>query len=66
VLNAEDAKQLGIADRTSAVVGVDGEETSVTAYARADFPRGYVGLPVGLERMPVFVPGAVCTIRMGA
>jgi NADH-quinone oxidoreductase subunit G len=66
VLNADDAKQHGIADRASAVIGIDGEETSLTAYTSVDFPRGYVGLPVGLERVPVFVPGAVCTIRMGA
>jgi len=66
VMNADDARQHGIADRTSAVVGIEGEEAAVTAYTSHDFPRGWVGLPVGLERVPVFVSGAVCTIRMGA
>ena len=66
VLNADDAKRVGIADHGAVIVNVGGEDASLIASVRADFPHGWVGLPVGLARVPVFVPGEPCTIRMGA
>ena len=65
VLNRGDAQRLGIRDKDTARVTIDGVALDLPASTRDDFPHGAVGLPVGLPGIGPFVAGAPCSVAKG-
>jgi len=65
VLNRADAQRLGIDNNDITRVTIDGIALDLPASARDDFPRGAVGLPVGLPGIPPFVAGTPCSVGKG-
>ena len=65
VLNRADAQRLGIDNNDITRVTIDGIALDLPASARDDFPRGAVGLPVGLPGIPPFAAGGPCSVGKG-
>ena len=62
VLCSGDARRFGIDPGTRIRVVVGDDEITAPVDVRSDFPSMHVGLPVGLEGVPAFVPGTPCNV----
>ena len=65
VLNRDDAERFGIEEQSSARVSIGDVFVDLVARTRADFPRGAVGLPVGLPGIAPLPWAATCTVAKG-
>jgi len=65
VLNRFDAQRLDIDNDGAVRVTIDGVEIELPAIVAEDFPRGAVGLPVGMPGIPPFRAGAPCAVGKG-
>jgi NADH-quinone oxidoreductase subunit G len=65
VLNRFDAQRLDIDHDGAVRVTIDGAAFELPAVVAEDFPRGAVGLPVGMPGIPPFRAGAPCAVGKG-
>ncbi len=65
VLNRDDAQRFGIDEHDRARVTIGACVADVTARTRSDFPRGFVGIPVGLHGIAPFATDTTCTVAKG-
>ncbi len=65
-LSIADAQRLGIDHQSIASISVDGAVFSLPAKVRLDFPPGLVGLPVGLDGVPVVAAGSAAIVAKEA